>query len=244
MLELNKCHLGDCLELMKEIPDKSIDMVLCDLPYSNNICQGKNLGIVDVNILFIIYKRILKDNGNIVLFGQQPFTTDLIIAGKDIFKYNLIWEKQQSGNPFIAKRQIRRNHEDILVFYLKSNSNFYPQMEIGEPYKAFTGGNIEFDKAYNTMKSIHKENLGTRFPKSILKFNTDRKRLHPTQKPIKLLEYLIRTYTNENYIILDNCAGSGSTLVAARRINRNFIGIEKEQKYWEICNKRLEEKLV
>jgi len=230
---------GDCLELMENIPDGSVDMVLCDLPYSNNICQGKNLGEIDLKILFQLYLKILSPNGNIVLFGAQPFTSELVIAGKNIFKYSLVWEKQQSGNPFLAKRQIRRNHEDILVFYKKSSSIFNPQMEEGKPYKGFNGESIEHDKAYNQMNSIHLENKGTRYPKSILKFNTERKRQHPTQKPVALCEYLIKTYTNENDLVLDNCAGSGSTLIAAKNLNRQFIGIEKEKEYYDICLERL-----
>jgi len=230
---------GDCLELMKDIPDKTVDMILCDLPYPKNFSQGKYLGDINLKILWSFYDKIIKENGNIIFFGAQPFTSDLILSNRKDFKYELIWEKPQSNNPFIVKRQIRRHHENIIIFYKSAKSKFFPIMEKGKPYKAFSGKNISHNKIFNKMDSCHKENLGTRYPKSILKFATDRNRFHPTQKPLALCEYLIKTYTNEGDLVLDNCMGSGTTCLAAKNLNRQFIGIEKEKEYYDICVERL-----
>jgi site-specific DNA-methyltransferase (adenine-specific) len=231
---------GDCLEIMKEIPDKSVDMILCDLPYKITACKWDKE--IDLKKLVIEYNRIIKENGNIVLFSKQPFTTELINANRKYFRYEIIWQKQQATNPMCAKKRIMPIHENILVFYKKLGT-YNPQMSYGNKnYSAFNS-----DKQGSTIynhKSKHREcKDGSRYPTSVLKFNTERKKLHDTQKPIDLLEYLIKTYSNENSLILDNCMGSGSCGVACVNTNRNFIGIELDENYFNIAKKRIQGEL-
>jgi DNA modification methylase len=229
---------GDCLELMKTIPDESVDMVLCDLPYGTTACKWD--AIIPFEPLWEQYNRIIKDNGAIVLFGSEPFSSALRMSNIKNFKYDWIWNKKLAGNGILAKRQPLKIHEIISVF----NSNIYiPQMTKGKMRKKMglkeseiTGGN-SFAKEY-----VNDEY----YPVSIQEFsiaNLRRGRLHPTQKPVALLEYLIKTYTNEGDVVLDNCMGSGSTGVAAVNINRRFIGIEKDDNYFEIAQKRIGEAL-
>lgn len=238
MVELNiKLYHGDCLELMKNIPDKSIDMILCDLPYGTTACKWDS--IIDSELLFKQYKRIAR--GMIVLHSLQPFSTVLINAGKDIFKYSLVWDKKIPSGMSYARFQPMRQHEDILIF---GYGKYYPQKSIrGKPI--VQGGN-----KYSPSAPIqgrldgkeHKKVYADKNPTSILSFDKIRKgSVHPTQKPVALLEYLIKTYTLEKETVLDNCMGSGSTGVACINTNRNFIGIEKEKKYFEIAKKRIEE---
>ena len=258
---------GDCLELMKDIPDKSIDMILCDLPYGTTACKWDN--VIPFEPLWEQYKRIIKDNGAIVLFGSQPFTSKLICSNIDNFKYEWIWEKQKASNFMSAKYNPLKYHENILVFSY-STHNFYPQkykvLELEEiekmthkelknlfetrDYDRF--GNIDKRKIINN-PNTNKEHIGNsiirirnaddgyRYPKSVIKINKSiNKNIHPTQKPVALLEYLIKTYTNENETVLDNCMGSGSTGVACINTNRNFIGIELDEDYFNIAKDRIE----
>ena len=232
---------GDCLELMKDIPDKSVDMILCDLPYGVT-SRNKWDSIIPFEPLWESYHRVIKDNGAIVLNCQQPFTTYLISSNIKEFKYCWVWYKKQCSGFLNSKKQPLRNCEDIAVFY-KKQPTYNPQMEIGKPYikKAVTNGD---GKNYGKFDRVGEVavNEGTRFPRSVIKISNDNhKSLHPTQKPIELLEWLIYTYTNENETVLDNCMGSGSTGIACINTNRNFIGIELDNTYFEIAKKRIEE---
>lgn len=263
-------RLGDCLELMKEIPDKSIDMILCDLPYGITACKWDK--IIPFESLWKQYNRIIKDNGAIVLFGSQPFTSKLVISNIEMFKYEWIWEKQKASNFMSAKFQPLKYHENILVFS-KNTHNYYPQkyrvLELEEikqmnnqqlkklfesrDYDRF--GKIDRRKTINNNYELKETHLGTglrvrskddgyRYPKSVIKINKSiNKNIHPTQKPVALLEYLIKTYTNENETVLDNCMGSGSTGVACINTNRNFIGMEIDEEYFNIAKKRIENAL-
>lgn len=232
-------RLGDCLEVMKDIPDKSIDMILCDLPYGITACRWDKK--INLGQLFREYNRIIKDKGNIILFAKQPFETELINANFKYFRYEIIWQKQQATNPMCAKKRIMPIHENILVFYKKLGT-YNPQMTYG--HKNYTGF-YDIDKKTGEVYGLtaqHREcKDGSRYPTSILKFNTERTKFHPTQKPVKLLEYLIKTYTNEGETVLDNCMGSGSTGVACVNTNRNFIGIELDEKYFNIAKERIYE---
>lgn len=224
---------GDCLALMKDIPDKSIDMILCDLPYGTTACKWDE--IIPFKPLWEQYERIIKDNGAIVLTASQPFTTMLINSNIKLFKYCWVWEKEQDVNFLMAKKQPLKVHEDIWVFY-KKQCTYNPQMTMGKPYISGKGDSGEVT---GKVKKIQTKNAGTRYPKSIIRFNRERG-LQPTQKPVALLEYLIKTYTNEGETVLDNCMGSGTTGVACVNTNRNFIGIELDDKYFEIAKERIE----
>ena len=224
---------GDCLKLMKDIPDKSVDMILCDLPYGTTACKWDN--IISFEPLWEQYKRIIKDNGAIVLFGSEPFMSNLIISNMVDFKYKWIWNKKQTGNPFLCKKQPLKIYEEIAVFHSKT---YYPQMRKGKLRQKGGGKRDNLFCGNITLKTND-----IYYPTAIIEFPNCRdkgKRLHPTQKPVELLEYLIKTYTNENETVLDNCMGSGSTGVACVNTNRNFIGIELDQKYFEIAKERIE----
>jgi len=244
VLKLNNLYRGDCLEIMQTIPDKSIDMILCDLPYGTTNCKWDC--IINLNTMWAEYERIIKDNGAIVLFAQTPFDKVLGSSNLKLLKYEWIWEKTTATGFLNSKKMPLKSHENILVFY-KKLPLYNPQKSQGhKPVNSFKKS-IDIQnkcKIYNVTKT---EIIGTnntdRFPLSILKFKTDKQKssLHPTQKPVALLEYLIKTYTLENETILDNCMGSGSTGVACINTNRNFIGIEKEENYFHIAQKRINE---
>lgn len=231
----NKVIQGDCLEVMKDIPDKSIDMILCDLPYGTTACKWDT--IIPFEPLWEQYKRIIKDNGAIVLTASQPFTSALVMSNPDMFKYALVWEKDRPTGLFTAKSQPMKYHEDILVFSL-GKTIYNPQMWEGVPShsmgKALTKSNHYGDTLFSAK---HTGNM--KFPKSILKFPRPHPPIHPTQKPAALFEYLIKTYTNEGDLVLDNCAGSGTTGLACKNLNRNFILIEKEPEYIKVIEERL-----
>ena len=232
---------GDCLELMGNIPDRSIDMILCDLPYGTTACKWD--AVIPFEPLWEQYNRIIKDNGAIVLLGSEPFSTELRHSNLKMFRYDWIWEKTLASNFALCKKQPLKKHEIISVFY-KKKPTYNPQMEKGKPYtdkrnsgcrNAFVG--IEAGVARQTIC-----NNGTRYPSSVQKFsNGNNGNVHPTQKPVALLEYLVKTYTNEGDIVLDNCMGSGSTGVACVNTGRNFIGIELDKQYFEIAEKRIYE---
>ncbi len=237
MIDLRK---GDCLELMKDIPDKSIDMILCDLPYGTTACKWDV--IIPFEPLWEQYNRIIKDNGAIVLTASQPFTSALVMSNPNIFKYEWIWDKRNISNPFLAKYQPLKQHESILVFG-KGTVNYYPIMTPRDKvrkYKDKYGGGEAFNKKGTGEKEY---TLKFKYPKSILEYTNaiQKGKVHPTQKPVALLEYLIKTYTNENELVLDNCMGSGSTGVACVNTNRNFIGIELDEKYFKIAKERINE---
>ena len=241
MLEMkDKVQLfkGDCLEVMKDIKDKSVDMILCDLPYGTTKCKWDS--IIPFDRLWEQYNRIIKDNGAIVLFGSEPFSSALRMSNIKNYKYDLKWQKDQGSDFMMAKRKPLKDYEDIAVFY-KKQPTYNPQMREGfkEWAKKDTGKNIISHLGRQEKKQI-KQSIGSkRYPISILKFNRIRNGLHPTQKPIDLLEWLIKTYTNENETVLDNCMGSGSTGEACLKTNRKFIGIEQDDKYFEIAYNRI-----
>jgi len=322
MLEINKIHQGDCLELMKQIDDKSIDMVLCDLPYGTTACIWDE--IIPLQDLWDEYKRIIKIDGVIILTASQPFTSILVCSNINWFSHSWIWEKEQGVNFLMAKKMPLKIHEDILVFfkpdsydldsfielknifrdilqkigkkrsriikdlgqgldhcfrwdslqwglptksnyeklityynlegvlnysYLKAlyqkefkgrNKKYNPQKTFGSPYISGKGDSGEVT---GNIKKVQTINNGERLPTTILRFKRETG-FHPTQKPVTLFEYLIKTYTNERDLILDNCIGSGTTAMACKNTNRNFIGIEKEKQYVDIANKRLSQKTM
>ena len=218
---------------MKDIPDKSVDMILSDLPYGTT--KNKWDSIISLDKLWEHYNRIIKDNGAIVLFAQTPFDKVLGVSNLKMLKYEWIWEKEQGTGFLNAKKMPLKNHENILIFY-KKPPIYNPQMRKGKPYtlerNTFT---VNYGKQVDMVRT---ENTGERYPLTILKFKRDKEKLHPTQKPVALLEYLIKTYTNEGEIVLDNCMGSGSTGVACLNANRKFIGIELDENYYNIaCNR-------
>lgn len=243
---MNKVLHGDCLELMKDITDKSIDMVLCDLPYGTTACKWDT--IIPIEPLWEQYKRIIKDNGAIVLTASQPFTSALVMSNPDMFKYEWIWEKERPTNIFLMKKQVGKVHENILVFY-KKQPTYNPITEVSKQPKnnqnneSQSGEMNSIETFGNTKTKISESyNPQIRFPRSVVKVSRGTKsngKLHPTQKPVALFEYLIKTYTNEGDTVLDNCAGSGTTGVACKNLNRNYILIEKEPEYIDIINKRL-----
>lgn len=230
-------YQGDCLECMKMIPDKSIDMILCDLPYGTTACKWDT--IIPFEPLWEQYNRIIKDDKAIVLFGSEPFSTELRHSNLKMFKYDWIWEKEQGANFMLCKFQPYKVHETISVFSKKTHL-YVPQMTVGKPY--ISGKGTSGDITGNVKKKQVKNN-GTRYPRSIQRFTTDKNKgsFHPTQKPVSLLEYLIRTYTNEGETVLDNCMGSGSTGVACANINRDFIDIELDSHYFSIAKQRINE---
>lgn len=226
---------GDCLERMKGIPDKSIDAIICDLPYGTTACKWDV--IIPFEPLWRQYKRIIKDNSAIVLFGSEPFSSLLRMSNFDNYKYDWVWNKKKGGNILNLKSNPYKIHEIISVF---NKCNYYPIMEkqkerIGKTYSKGEANGI---KNYGDER-IYDE----KYPKSIIEIsNADNtNKLHPTQKPVALLEYLIKTYTLENETVLDNCTGSGSTGVACIKTERKFIGIEKEEKYFSIACGRIKE---
>ena len=236
---------GDCLEIMKDIPDKSIDAIICDLPYGTTACKWDS--IIPFDKLWEQYKRIIKDNGAIVLFGSQPFTSALVMSNPKMFKYEWIWEKSKASNFLLAKKQPLKAHENILVFG-KGSVVYYPQKTEGKP---FNKGNRKHDngiatEVYNKIPNAGIEIInedGMRNPRSVQYFVTGESegKLHPTQKPLELMKYLIKTYTNEGDTVLDNTMGSGTTGIAAVNLNRKFIGIEMDEHYFEIAEKRINE---
>ena len=233
-------HLGDCLELMKDITSGSIDMILCDLPYGTTQCKWDV--IIPFDKLWEQYHRITKPNAAIVLFSTQPFTTALISSNMKYFRYSLIWDKIRAAGFLNANRMPLKQHEDINVFY-KAQPTYNPQKYIDKPYdKTKYNGNKLDKNVLGAYTSKNSKNEGERFHKSILTFSQNWRRqdqIHPTQKPVDLLRWLIRAYTNESELVLDNTAGSGSTAVACLEENRQFIVMEKEQKYYDIILKRV-----
>lgn len=226
---------GDCLELLQNIPDKSIDMILTDPPYGITACKWDS--VIPFAPMWEQLNRIIKDNGAIVLFGSEPFSSALRMSNIKYFKYDWIWEKEQGANFMLCKYQPYKVHEIVSVFS-KSKHNYFPQMTDGKPY--ISGKGTSGDITGN-VKKIQTKNDGKRYPRSIQKFCTGKsKSKHPTQKPVALLEYLIKTYTLENETVLDFTMGSGSTGVACVNTNRDFIGIELDDKYFNIAKDRIE----
>lgn len=234
---------GDCLEKMKDIPYKSVDAIICDLPYGTTACAWDV--IIPFEPLWKEYERIIKDKGAIILFGKNPFTAKLILSNEKLFRYELIWEKTRASNNMQVTKQPSAIHENILVFYKNQPTYNDIKFKVDEKY---------IDKRKNINNSIYnsehykgvmkrKADDGFRHPQSILPFNSVwRKGMHPTEKPVELCKWLIKSYTLETDLVLDNTMGSGTTGVACLETNRRFIGIEKDMKYFEIAKKRIEDK--
>lgn len=259
----NKVVQGDCLDVMQNIPDNSIDMVLCDLPYGTT--QNKWDSVIDLDKLWKQYNRIVKPNGAVVLTSQGVFTAKLILSNERYFKYKIVWIKSKSTNFLNAKKQPLRKHEDICVFY-KKQPNYHPQMTSGEAYDKGVRKD-QYTGSYGNFKPRHVKSNGKRYPIDVIGFEeqeiddyiyiktaeSEGKVYHPTQKPIELGRYLIRTFSNPGDIILDNACGSGSFLLSAILENRKFIGIEKnkdvllhkvkEVDYIKVCTDRIQDTL-
>ena len=238
----------DCLKILPTLPDKSINLILTDPPYGTSACKWDS--VIPFEQMWKELKRIIKKEGSIVLFGTEPFSSNLRLSNADWFKYDWIWEKPNGANFLVANYQPLKVHEIISIFgnaptsYSKNKPMLYnPQETIGKAYKQ-TSGKQKTEKENSTVRSkieqVVTENKGTRKPKTIIQFSNDKEKLHPTQKPVALLEYLIKTYTNENDVVLDFTMGSGSTGVAAKNLNREFIGIELDKTYFDIAKNRIE----
>jgi len=228
---INQLFRGDCLEIMKQLPDASVDMVLCDLPYGTT--QNKWDSVIPLEPLWQAYRRIVKKEGAIVLTSQGVFTAKLILSNESDFKYKMVWVKSKPTNFLNAKKQPLRKYEDICVFYQKQPT-YHPQMSDGKPYDKGVRKD-QFTGSYGNFSPAHVESkTGQRYPTDVLYFKTPESEeehtvWHPTQKPVELGRYLVRTFTNPGDVVLDNTCGSGSFLVAALREGRNFIGIEKDE---------------
>lgn len=250
MLSTNNIYLGDCLDLMRGITDKSIDMILCDLPYGTTSCKWDI--IIPFEPLWEHYKRIIKSSGAIVLFGSEPFSSILRTSNLKNYKYDWIWKKSNPSNIALANKQPMKYHESISVFY-KEQPTYNKQMvkRYSPRIKQAQSNNYVFHNSESEQTGLkyievnsNKYDKDWKNPSSILEFNSLRPNAkefvkHPTQKPVALFEYLIKTYTNEGEIVLDNCAGSGTTGVACINTNRNYILIEKEEKYYKIIENRI-----
>jgi site-specific DNA-methyltransferase (adenine-specific) len=229
---------GDCLEVMKDIPDKSIDMILCDLPYGTTACKWDT--IIPFEPLWKEYKRIIKDNGAIVLTASQPFTSALVMSNIQDYKYNWVWNKKAFSNQMMAKFQPLRITEDVCVF----NSKIYQPQGLIKYGKTTKQGSKITDNIGGGIRKTEYTQEFTNYPRNLLEFSKDRPSYHPTQKPVALFEYLIKTYTNEGELVLDNCMGSGTTGVACKNLNRNFIGIELDAEYFKIAEKRMKKLVI
>ncbi|HEB4955552.1 TPA: site-specific DNA-methyltransferase [Bacillus cereus] len=230
----------DCLEGMKLLQDKSVDMILCDLPYG--VTQNKWDVVIPFDELWKQYERVIKDNGAIVLTAAQPFSAQLIVSNPKLFRYEWIWEKTAATGHLNAKKMPMRAHESILVFY-KKLPTYTPIKTTGHaPVNSYTKHQDDGSNYGKTKIGISGGGSTERYPRSVQRFATDKQKesIHPTQKPVALFEYLIKTYTNEGETVLDNCIGSGTTAVAAINTNRNFIGFEISEEYCTAANQRID----
>lgn len=230
---------GDCLDVMATLPSASVDLILCDLPYGTTACSWD--AVIPFEPLWAQYRRLLRGNGAIVLTASQPFTSALVMSNTKAFRHEWVWNKNRGTNPFAAKYAPMKRHESVLVFGFQS-PRYFPQMRKGKPYRGFVSTDgARSGEAYRSTVSVHKDNPeGILLPITTLDFDCEFG-LHPTQKPVALMEYLIRTYTNPSDLVMDNCMGSGTTGVAAIQSGRRFIGIERDPDYFAICQKRIGE---
>ncbi|AGO49646.1 DNA methylase [Cellulophaga phage phi13:2] len=240
-MKRNEIYLGDCLELMpKHVEDKSIDMIFCDLPYGTTQCKWDS--IIDLDKLWNEYRRVIKDNGVIVLFASQPFTSILTSSNLKMFKYSYTWDKITKTNHLNAKKQPLRQVEDICVFY-KKQPTYKPQGLIECEVSNFRPNHFKYkkgEKVYGEQKEHGNKSTYTNYPSNLIQYsNGNHNSLHPTQKPLDLIEYMIKTYTNEGDLILDNTCGSGTTGLGAKNLGRNFIMMEQDPKYYDVACKRV-----
>lgn len=257
VMEIDKIYFGDCLELMDGIGDKSVDCILCDLPYEvlhKNNPHAQWDRIIPFEPLWEQYERIIKDNGAIILFAQGMFTARLMTSNPKLWRYNLVWDKQRVTGFLNANRMPMRCHEDICVFY-KSLPTYNPQYTKGEPnHSRGNGTHKETNQCYGKHKGTVYDHVarsestvpdGMKLPRSIISIRKEHESsvVHPTQKPVDLMRYLISTYTNEGDLVLDNCVGSGTTAVAAIKEKRHFIGMEKNEEYFNIAQRRIKNEL-
>lgn len=239
-------HLGDCLEAMRQLPDKSIDLIVCDPPFGTIACEWDN--IIDFNELWAQYERIIKDDRAIVLFGSGQFTHKLISSNEDLYRYKWIWYKTKRGNFVNAKNRPMTAYEEVMIFSKATTANGSKNKMLYNPQGLIPQTTVRHDNGtrFGTMagkRPSHKETTiseYTNYPCDVLEFASEVSPEHPTQKPVPLIEYLIRTYSNEGDVVLDNCMGSGTTGVAAIRARRNFIGMELNEEYFKIAERRIE----
>jgi site-specific DNA-methyltransferase (adenine-specific) len=232
----DKIICGNCLEVMKDIPDRSIDMILCDLPYGTTMNKWDS--VIDLERLWKEYERIIKYNSAIVLTAVQIFASQLIMSRPNLFKYDLIWKKTIASGQLNVNKQPLRLHEHVIIFY-KNQPTYNQQFTKGKPYTIDRKANYK-GEGYNKQTDSFKDNRGFRHPTSVLEFSNPRiKNGHPTQKPVELFKWLVKTYTNEGDLVLDNCIGSGTTAVACIKTNRNYIGIELNKKYCKSSKNRI-----
>ena len=224
---------GDCLEIMKSIEDKSVDAIICDLPYGTT--QNKWDSVIPLDLLWNEYKRICK--GAIVLTAQTPFDKVLGVSNLKMLKYEWIWKKEAGTGFLNAKKAPLKDHENVLVFYDKQPT-YNPQMRTGfKPYVCKQGATKS--QNYGSQTGAITESDGSRYPLTVIEFKRDKDKVHPTQKPVALMEYLVKTYTNDGDVVLDNCMGSGTTGLACKNLGRRFIGIEKDPVYFDIAKNRI-----
>jgi len=229
-------RLGNCLEILPSLADDSVDLLLVDLPYGTTACKWDS--IIPLDQLWEQYNRVCKENAAMVFTAQQPFTTTLAASNLANLRYEWIWEKPQGTNPMNAKVMPLKAHENILVFYRKKPT-YNPQMWYSTPYGGFKSDTAKIGEVYGSAQSKHRDNPeGTRYPKSVQKWKQE-KGYHPTQKPVSMMEYLIKTYSNEGDTVLDNTMGSGTTGVACANCHRSFIGIEMDATYFEVAKNRI-----
>lgn len=237
-------HIGDSFEIMAKLPDQSVDLICADLPYGTTSIEWDN--VMPVEKLWPEYKRLLKPKGCVVLFGSQPFTSHLIMSNLPWFKYEIVWSKNKCGSPGLAKIRPMKTHENIVVF-APGVTTYNPQMEVGEAYSRKAPKNVRCNNhGYGFSNKDGIENEGTRYPKSVLNISRDfsaQQQIHPTQKPVPLMEWLIATYSNKGDVVLDNAMGSGSTGVAAANLGRSFIGIDQDAGYVATAHRRIDEAL-
>ena len=247
---------GECLEVMKSIPDASVDAIITDPPYGTTACKWDS--VIDLDLMWKELNRVIKPTGAIVLFAQQPFSSVLLVSNIKKFRHRFLWEKDKCANFMVAKAQPLKYTEDILVFcnvgflknqFSKPTGTYNPQMRKGKGNDRDLKKIVDKSKNLNdinkrenpTRLKLSNNSAKQRYPKDVLNITTQHKRLHPTQKPIALMEYLIKTYTNENETVLDFTMGSGTTGVSCVNTNRNFIGIEQDDKYYNIAKQRIEQ---
>ena len=235
-MRLNTIYNEDCLEGMKRIPDGSIDMILCDLPYGTT--ANKWDSVIPLGPLWEQYKRIIKDNGAIVLTSSQPFTTRLISSNYEHFKYSWVWEKSRFANQMLAKYQPLKIHEDVNVF--SKETHVYNPQGLVEVNKQTRQGSRVTDNYGGGERSTTYTQTHTNYPRTILRYGSEGNTIHPTQKPVELFEYLIKTYTNKGETVLDNCMGSGTTAIACLNTDRQYIGFELDETYHKLSLERIE----